>query len=195
MWFLKWFNYFHYIFHFFNAVVPDPKIFFWITASAADIPAKNLNGIKTFLGNGVSRLFIKGNPAFINGLRKLRNAPSWLVIFVVVPFKILLFSKDLNTFIILFISLFVRVIPKPVIYSLLNLSICLSRIFFPKSLAKSDPFLATLDRIYPKIGISRRVSLNCTISDNWVFENFVLVDEPFAKALRIVETCVSVNND
>ena len=27
-----------------------------------------------------------------------------------------------------------------------------------------------------------------------VFENFILADEPFAKALQIFETCVSVNN-
>ena len=44
------------------------------------------------------------------------NFPFWLVIFLVVPFnEISLFSKDLITFIISFISLFVRVIPEPVI--------------------------------------------------------------------------------
>ena len=30
--------------------------------------------------------------------------------------------------------------------------------------------------------------------DNWAFENSILVDELFAKDLRIFETCVSVNN-
>ena len=30
------------------------------------------------------------------------------------------------------------------------------------------------------------------ILDNWVFENFILADEPFAKALQ---TCVLVNNN
>ena len=34
---------------------------------------------------------------------------------------------------------------------------------------------------------------NCTILDNQVFENFILADEPFAKPLRIFETCVLVN--
>ena len=29
---------------------------------------------------------------------------------------------------------------------------------------------------------------------NWVFNNFVLADELFAKALRSLETCVLVNN-
>ena len=36
---------------------------------------------------------------------------------------------------------------------------------------------------------------NHTILDNWVFENFILADEPFAKALRIFETKVSVNSN
>ena len=30
---------------------------------------------------------------------------------------------------------------------------------------------------------------------NWVFDNFVLVDEPFENALRSFETCVLVNNN
>ena len=33
------------------------------------------------------------------------------------------------------------------------------------------------------------------ILNNSVFENFILSDEPFAKDLRIFETCVSVNNN
>ena len=60
-------------------------------------------------------LFINGKTAVINGWRKLRNLPSWQVIFVVVPFKKFLFSEDLITFIISFISLFVRVITGHVI--------------------------------------------------------------------------------
>ena len=78
-------------------------------------------------------LFINSKLALINDLKKFRNPPSWMVIFVVVPFnKIPLLSKDLITFITSFISLFVRVIPEPlpVIYYLLNLSICLSKNFF-----------------------------------------------------------------
>ena len=30
---------------------------------------------------------------------------------------------------------------------------------------------------------------------NWVFDNFILADEPFAKALQSFETCVLVNNN
>ena len=30
--------------------------------------------------------------------------------------------------------------------------------------------------------------------DNWVFENFVLADELFPKALEVFEICVLVNN-
>ena len=33
-----------------------------------------------------------------------------------------------------------------------------------------------------------------TILDNWVFENFILADTPFVKALWIFETYVSVNS-
>ena len=74
------------------------------------------HGIKTLLANRVSTLFINGKPAIIDVLRKSINPPSWLVVFVVVPFiKISVFSKDLITFTISFISLFVRVIPEPVI--------------------------------------------------------------------------------
>ena len=157
---------------------PDPEIFFWIAASAADIPADNSNGIKTLLASERGTLFINGKLALINDLRKFRNPPSWMVIFVVVPLnKIPLLSKDLITFITSFISLFVGVIPEPlpVIYYLLNLSICLFKKFFPKFLAISVPFLATLDKIFPKITMSQRPPPNCTILDNWV-ENFILAD-------------------
>ena len=35
---------------------------------------------------------------------------------------------------------------------------------------------------------------HCPILNNYVFENFKLADELLAKALRSIETCVSVNN-
>ena len=35
----------------------------------------------------------------------------------------------------------------------------------------------------------------CTISDDSVFKNFMLADEPFANILRIFETFVLVNNN
>ena len=70
----------------------------------------------------MSALFINSKLDVLNGLGKLRNSPYLLVIFVVVPFiKIPLFSKGLIIFIIFFISLFVRVIPEPFIYSFLSL--------------------------------------------------------------------------
>ena len=69
----------------------------------------------------MSALFINSKLDVLNGLGKLRNSPYLLVIFVVVPFiEIPLFSKGLIIF-IFFISLFVRVIPEPVIYSFLSL--------------------------------------------------------------------------
>ena len=92
-----------------------------------------------------------------------------------------------------FISLLINVISKPVIYSLSKLSICLS-IFFHKSQGKYIPLLATLHKIFHKLGMPRRAPPNCIILDNKVFEKFLLADEPFAKALEIFKTCLSVNS-
>ena len=87
---------------------------FWIAASVADATAVNSNGKKTYLANDVSNVFINSKAIVINELRKLRNPPSWLVIYLVVSFnKFPLFSKDLITLIISFMSLLVNVIPKP----------------------------------------------------------------------------------
>ena len=36
---------------------------------------------------------------------------------------------------------------------------------------------------------------DCSILCNWVFDNLMLADEPFAKVLRSFETCVLVNNN
>ena len=36
---------------------------------------------------------------------------------------------------------------------------------------------------------------NCIVLDNWVFENFILADEPFAKVLRMFENPLSVNGN
>ena len=80
----------------------------------ADVAADNPNVNKTVLTRGVSILFINGRPAVINGLRKMRNPPSGLVMSLLVFLnKILLFSKDLITFTISLAALFIRVIPEP----------------------------------------------------------------------------------
>ena len=42
--------------------------------------------------------------------------------------------------------------------------------------------------------MSRKAPPDCIILNKGAFENFILADEPFAKALQIFETCVSVNN-
>ena len=70
---------------------PDQKTFFWIAASVADIAADNPNSNKTVLDRHISRLFINGKPSVINGFRKLKNPPPWLVIFLVVPFNKVVF--------------------------------------------------------------------------------------------------------
>ena len=40
-----------------------------------------------------------------------------------------------------------------------------------------------------------RSPTNSTVLDSWVFEDFILADRTFAKALQNVETCVLVNNN
>ena len=49
--------------------------------SVVETAVVNPKGTKTLLANGVSTFFINGKPDVINGFRKLRNPPSWLVIF------------------------------------------------------------------------------------------------------------------
>ena len=53
---------------------------------------------------------------------------------------------------------------------------------FPKFLPISVPFLATLNKIFPKIVMSWVTPPGCVL-DNWVFQNFILADQPFTKAL------------
>ena len=38
-------------------------------------------------------------------------------------------------------------------------------------------------------------SPNCTISDNWVFDNLISVDDLLVKALQRFATCLLVNNN
>ena len=75
-------------------VVPHALRFPWIDASVAETTAFNPKGIKTLLAKGVSKFFINGKSTEFNGVRKLRNPPTWFVIFLIVPFdNIPLFSK------------------------------------------------------------------------------------------------------
>ena len=48
-------------------LLPDPKIFLCIPASAADVAAVNPKGIETLLANGLITFFINGHPVFSNG--------------------------------------------------------------------------------------------------------------------------------
>ena len=86
----------------------------------AEAATVNSKGTKLVLANYVSTVFISAKPTDINGLRKLRNPLSWLVIFVAVSSNsIPLFSKDLITFIIYIFSLLVNAIPEPSNYAFL----------------------------------------------------------------------------
>ena len=63
-----------------SVVVPDPKIFLCIPASAADAAAVNPKGIKTLLANGLITFFISGNPVFSYGPRSLPRNPFVCII-------------------------------------------------------------------------------------------------------------------
>ena len=192
------------------------EFYFWIVASAAYIPDDKPNGVKTLLVNGVSARFIYYKPTIIDGIRKFKNRPYWLVIFLVISFnEIPLFSKDLISFIISFISCFVRVIAEPVtdkipflIFSSIMLIPASTRIssrnwffntcnlyFFGKWIRWWFYFLISATGRPNIPSEANRNYPNCTILDNWTFANSILADEPFAKALHMFETCILVNND
>ena len=57
-------------------VAPDPKIFFSIAASVADVASVKPNGTKPLLANNVSTFFVNGKATLVNGARKLSNPPS-----------------------------------------------------------------------------------------------------------------------
>ena len=54
---------------------------------------------------------------------------------------------------------------------------------------EGNPVLSNGPKILPKN------PSDCLVLCNWVFDNFILADEPFAKALQSFETCVLVNNN
>ena len=156
----------------------------------------------------MSALFVNGKPTVINGLRKLRNPPSWLVMFLVVSFnKMLLFCKNLVTCIISFISLFARVIPEPMFFYLFsnNIKSCiyikiilfilifLVSILFNLFEYESSTLNGKLTELSKPV-ISVKNPPDYIILDNWVFENFILADEPFAEILQIFETFVLAND-
>ena len=150
---------------------------------------------KKNLANSVSTFSICSKPAVTNGLKQLRNPPSWQVTFLLAPFnKIPLFSKDFITFIISFISVFVRAIPEPEIDEIpfliflpsrlspastrMSLFIFLApRFFYSFAIEfsnESNPLNCALGRSYildePNIlGGPNRNPPDCTISDKWVF--------------------------
>ena len=74
-------------------MIPDPKIFVCILASAADAAAVNPKGIKMLLASGLITFFINGNPVFSNGPRSLPKNPPDCIIWV---FDILIPVDDLS---------------------------------------------------------------------------------------------------
>ena len=65
------------LFDIISVVFPNPNIFLFIPASAADAAAVNAKEIKTLLANGLIKFFINGNRVFSNGPNNLpRNPPD-----------------------------------------------------------------------------------------------------------------------
>ena len=64
-----------------SVVVPDPRNFLCIPASAADTAAVNPNGIKTLLASDLITFFINGIPTFSNRPRSQpRNTPDCIIL-------------------------------------------------------------------------------------------------------------------
>ena len=56
--------------------------------------------------------------------------------------------------------------------------------------------ITALKAVYGKAtSNSPRIPPDCIILADWVFENFILADEPFVKVLKLFETWVLVNNN
>ena len=63
------------------SVIPEPKIFLCITASAANVSAVNPNGVKTLLANELITFVINCNPVFNIGPRNIpRNTPDCIIL-------------------------------------------------------------------------------------------------------------------
>ena len=63
------------------ALLPDPKIFLCIPASAAADVAVNPNRSKTLFAHSFIKSFINGSPVFNNGPRNLpRNRPDCIIL-------------------------------------------------------------------------------------------------------------------
>ena len=64
-----------------SVVIPDPSLFLWIAASAADAATVNPNDIITLLANGLSTFPIKGKPGFSNGPKSIpKIPPDWAIL-------------------------------------------------------------------------------------------------------------------
>ena len=74
---------------------PDPNIFLYIPASAADGATVNPKGINTLLANDVITFFIKVSPVFSNGPSNLPSNPPDCIIFDDWVFEGLIWADEL----------------------------------------------------------------------------------------------------
>ena len=87
-------------------------------------------------------------------------------------------------------------IPASTRISLLNFSVPVIFNSFANEFANDVILLiSVIGRPHISIEVNRNYPDCTTILDNWIFENFILADKPFANALQIFENCVSINNN
>ena len=82
-----------------SVAIPNTQILLLIDASVAVATAVNPNEVQTLLANGLSTFFIKGNPVFSNGPKRLRkNYPDFPILCRLSYFMIAenLFAKALQ---------------------------------------------------------------------------------------------------
>ena len=168
------------------------------------VAAVNPKGTKTLVAKSVNTFFINGKSAVTNGLRILRSPSFHVLIFLIAPYNntIPLFSMYLITFATSFIALFVSVIPELisspydcVFLNILATFTILLNLSSDTLLNKSYIILIPLFVAFTEFNKIGKYPRNCIILDSWVFEKFILADEPFAQALRIFKICVLVNNN
>ena len=113
-------------------------------------------------------------------------------------------SRDLIVFIISFISSFdiiITVMCDPKISFLIAAFVADAAAVNPNGITRLlangfSTFFIKDKSIFNNVPESQpKLSPDCSILDNWVFDNFILTDEQFEKALRSLESCLLLTNN
>ena len=113
-------------------------------------------------------------------------------------------SRDLIVFIISFISSFaiiIVVMSDPKISFLIAAFVADAATVNPNAITRLlangfSTFFIKDKSIFSNVPESQpKLSPDCSILDNWVFDNFILTDKQFEKALRRLESCLLLTNN